>query len=789
MSATAPAILAPDRGVPGLGVAMNRESLIELLAEQLPECRDGIDILDARPVDVQYAPGERAQVLWKLNVHDRSTDRTGRQLVFAKALGEHESAPAEPLELVRRYGALRAQKRMSRDMPLRTPWLFEPRAHVLVHAFPLDPQLPRLLDVADPEAMKEALHRAWQPRGVRVRRVRIDTLSYTPEARAALRYEVLSEDKNTRIPELRRLVGKIDARRSPTRLFAGHWAVWRRAFGRVSVAPPVGYVAVSGLSLQEFLTGTRLADGAGQGAFIGYVRETARAIANIHALTLPVPATRGVDKEMSSVDRWIGVLTRIRPAQGPRLERLGHRLRNELAQHLRVMATVHGDFHLANVLADEHGVTLIDWDQVAHGDPMVDVGRVLASLRVSSLRIHGTLDGFADVEESFLRTYLDATGDDERRARLFESVALLVAAAAPFRLQRQGWEHSAELMIDEVERVLDVSCAGRQVAIAPAAPAHQITFAERRFWALDAAYAQALLVPIVHGAFGGDIEVTECAPKRQEAPRDRLHVRWSVKGYRGSERWRGALDGVSYSDDTERRRLRRLEIATAALADHPNALRLPRPLGHLGPLSMTVFTPVAGRRLLDVLNTDAGPAALRCVAAALATFHALTIDVGRQRETRRDVATVRRRLDRLSQAGHADARAAAALFDRLHPTWLAAGERRALTPRLLELSAIMIDGERSGLAVVDDLACAEPLVTAGSLVAQLAVSALEREELPAAAGQFRDAYVDASGCSADELHAFAALALLSQASQDGVRKRRARFVRPIVDYAASLIPS
>jgi hypothetical protein len=56
----------------------------------------------------------------------------------------------------------------------------------------------------------------------------------------------------------------------------------------------------------------------------------------------------------------------------------------------------------------------------ARRDPMVDVARVLASLRVSSLRVHGRLGGFVREEEGFLRSDLDVTAGDERRARWFE---------------------------------------------------------------------------------------------------------------------------------------------------------------------------------------------------------------------------------------------------------------------------------------------------------------------------------------------------------------------------------
>jgi Ser/Thr protein kinase RdoA (MazF antagonist) len=783
----APAGLGVDRTVPGLGIAMSREALMGLLGEHLPECRAGMQILDARVVDVQYTPGCGAQVLWKLSVQDPETGRTGRQLVFVQALRRDEPPPPEPRDLVARYTVLRGRKGLAREMPLRTPWLLVRPAHVLVHAFPLDPLLPTLMEIADPQAMREALHRAWHPRRVRVRQVRIDTLSYTPGARAAVRYDVLSEDKDTGLPEVRRLVGKLDVKRLPTRLFAGHWALWRQALGRVSVAPPAGYVAVARLSLQEFLTGTRLSELAGSGAFVGLVRETARAIARVHALTLPLLARRDPEKEMSTVDRWTTVLKRLRPAHGRRLDSLARRLRGELAARLRIEATVHGDFHLANVLADEQGVTLIDWDQMAHGDPMVDVGRVLASLRVSSLRLHGTIEGLADVQDGFLGAYLDATHGDERRARLFEAVALLVSAAAPFRLQREGWEQGAELMLDEVERTFELSLAGTRIYGTPPDLEREVPFEARPEWALNRPYAQALLVPVIHQSEGADIEVTECLPALQEQRRDRFQVRWSLKGHRGKARWRGSLNGIGFPGDSGRGRLRRLELATAVLQEHPGALQLPRPLGHLAPLSMIVFAAPRGHALATLLGTPLETQALGRTAAALAYFHSLRMDLRKERETAREVRSARRRIGRLEQAGHPSAPEVRALLDRLEPVLAARGERRAATILGLHPQHLRIADTSAAASLFVDVLWADPLLAAGGLLAHLATAALSRGHVPSAAGEFRRAYANAAGCGEDCLRTFEALALLSRACRVGLKPVGGPALPPIIRYAGSLV--
>ena len=771
-----------DPRVPGLALALKPELFLEMLAERLPECREGLAIREGRPVDVQYTPGVGAQVLWKIKASDPETGRTGRQFVFVRALAVDEPMSERPEVLIARYAELRSSGKMQSTMPLKTPWLVVPDAHIVVHAFPLDPALPSLLTVASPVAMKVALQRLWHTRRARVRRVQVDTLSYTPGARAAMQYEVLAEDRETRIPELRRMVGKIDVRRSPARLFAGHWAVWRESYGRVSIAPPVGYVAVARLSLQEFLTGTRLSDLTARGELVGRARQAARSIARIHELNLPVLKHRSVEKEMSGVERWTRVLSQIRPAQAARLSKMNDVLRSELAQRMRITATVHADFHLANILAERRSVTLIDWDQVAHGDPMLDVGRLLASLRVTALRMEDRLDALADVEDSFLDAYLESTGDDEGRARLFEAVSLITAAATPFRLQRDGWEEWADRMIDEVERVLALSRSGARIGGTPHDFRREIPFGERADWAADRVYAQALLVPLVHQSFSDDIELTECVPEVEDDRASLLRVRWNLKGFRGKARWRQRVEGISFPDSSGRNTLHRLLLAHDASSSNGNSLMLPRPLGRLGPLSFVVVEPFDGRRV----DPDDG-AAVERVASALAVFHSLEIPLAKERETRRFVRSVARRVRALRKMKHASGSAAHDVLESVRSVFDLLQEQRAPTIVPISLRRIRLTDSVVGLAEIHDVVSADPLSNAASLIAELYLAAIAGGSDAQSADRFRESYVGVAHAPQAALAAWEALALLRLGCSAAFRGADERAVGTLIDYSRDRI--
>jgi len=435
-----------DPAIPSLVTALDQNAVLEMLHRALAERGVALDSIRLKIRDVQYKPGVHCRLLYKIKFRNPQTGRTVRQLLSVQLLRTDESVPSPSQELLARYKALG-------ERVIPTPMLYLPKARMVLYAFPIDTSLPSLFDAIDRATMKQHLNRIWTQRKVRVRKVKVRLLGYTPQARAAFLYEVLREVKDTGLQEVRQLVGKIHAYKQAAKLFADAWALGRAANGRVCIATPVGYITSSNMTLQEKIEANRLAEFAGSQAFVNMVRQAAQAIASVHGLSFPQSSLRTPQKETQVLDRWANVLAAICPDQARRIERLRSRLAQEIEARVQMAGPVHGDFHPGNILTDGDHITLIDWDELAYGDPLVDVGRFLASLRVSALRVSASPEGLVDAEDAFLDEYLTLSQVDEKRVRLFEAISLLVAAGAPFRLQRPGWEEQTSLLIEEAERV------------------------------------------------------------------------------------------------------------------------------------------------------------------------------------------------------------------------------------------------------------------------------------------------------------------------------------------------
>jgi aminoglycoside phosphotransferase (APT) family kinase protein len=752
-----------DPKFPGLPHALDPDAIVDALRAALPECAEDITVEDGTVVDVRYRPGGPCWVLYRLKLR-RDGGRSRRQLVSGEVLPAGARPSQPPRELLARYAA-------HEGALLRTPVVHLPRIPMALHAYPVDASLPGLFDAAEPDAMRRHLDRLWERRGVRVRQVVTTPLGYTPHARAAFRYEVLSEARSSGVPELRRLIGKMHAKKPAERLFADQWAVWRAARGRVRMAPPVGYLGGVGLTLQEQVRGERLGGLVDAPEFGRWVRLTARALASLHELEVPLRTRRRPDEEAASVQRWAGVLLTIRPDLAARVGRLRDRLSAAVEARTTLSSPIHADFHHTNVLVDGERVTVIDFDEMAFGDPMVDVGRFLASLRVPGRRAFGSVRALNDTGDVFLQEYLRRRGGDEKRARLFEAAALLIAAGSSFRIQRATWVEEVSELVEEAERVFALASPAARV-VKPTTDRPRLTLEERARWAADGVFMQASLAPHVEERYGA--ELTDCDVTPQDTAGPGRRFVYDLRGWRGTRRWRVKLEGAVRQRGGLRRFSERLELLRAAIAGTPAGLTLPRPVGHVPTIGVLVWEPPAGTRLSAVIGTPRGTSAARRFGQGLAALHEVRAALECSPWTiEQEVDGVRARLDRTVRDGLR--RRAGDVLDTVEREGRALPAKFAPALRTLPPQHVLCDDGRIGLRRVDDVGLAHPSLDAADFLARVTLLALtvpaEARAWTAVGGSFREAYEASVGWRPIGLCTLEAGALVRLACREAGRGR------------------
>jgi aminoglycoside phosphotransferase (APT) family kinase protein len=157
------------------------------------------------------------------------------------------------------------------------------------------------------------------------------------------------------------------------------------------------------------------------------------ALAAIHAVDLDATGLSGLAKHEAYAERqlrrwarqWDDLATREQPLVKELASTLGARI--PLQQEV---ALVHGDYHLRNVIfdpADARVRAVVDWELCTLGDPLADLGGLLAYWPRPGddpqvPRGLSILDGFAE-RDALVEAYADATGRDVTPVAFWQALA------------------------------------------------------------------------------------------------------------------------------------------------------------------------------------------------------------------------------------------------------------------------------------------------------------------------------------------------------------------------------
>ncbi len=148
----------------------------------------------------------------------------------------------------------------------------------------------------------------------------------------------------------------------------------------------------------------------------------ARTLATIHEVDLEAVGLSDLASHAPyaarQLKRWSRQWDASRTRELPALEALTELLRRTMPEQ-RELTLVHGDFHIRNVIADPATGGLravLDWELSTLGDPLADIGSLLAYWPEAGdpptgLFAASTLPGFAD-RRALAETYLAASGRD-----------------------------------------------------------------------------------------------------------------------------------------------------------------------------------------------------------------------------------------------------------------------------------------------------------------------------------------------------------------------------------------
>jgi aminoglycoside phosphotransferase (APT) family kinase protein len=166
------------------------------------------------------------------------------------------------------------------------------------------------------------------------------------------------------------------------------------------------------------------------------------ALVDLHAIDVNEAGLSTLGKPAGFVDRqvrgWTERWNKSKTSEIPEMEALAGWLRREMPADPDRPSVVHGDFKLDNVMLDASDVSrlvaVFDWEMCALGDPLVDVGILLAYWTRSEPPEHrDALTSITDrpgwfTRDEIVERYATRSGHDLSRIHFYETFALFKIA-------------------------------------------------------------------------------------------------------------------------------------------------------------------------------------------------------------------------------------------------------------------------------------------------------------------------------------------------------------------------
>ena len=202
-----------------------------------------------------------------------------------------------------------------------------------------------------------------------------------------------------------------------------------------------------------------------------------KTLAKIHAVDIDEVGLAGLASHkpyaQRQLKRWAGQWELSKTRELPELDDLTRRLVAAAPQR-QELTLVHGDFHLRNVITSESTgevVAVLDWELSTLGDPLADMGSLLAYWPAAGEDIAGdfpapALDGFPDRAE-MAQVYLSETARDAETLKYWHALGLWKVAVIAEGVMRRAIDepqNKAAAGTPTVQRIDALVAAARDVA-------------------------------------------------------------------------------------------------------------------------------------------------------------------------------------------------------------------------------------------------------------------------------------------------------------------------------------
>jgi hypothetical protein len=452
--------LSPQEAQPDFAPAFDEEVMKGYLQGALfGSGHAGYTVERCTPTRPLYIPGECCILRYRCEARNAASGAAIEPLVMGRVFLDQRACAAYMSE---KLAPLVARMRGRPEVaPFAAPATIIEPLNLVVHVWPVDGELPTLVEATDRRRMIEVF-REVLPETLEepfaVQDCQIELASYRRRARCVLRYtvtgkaadsdealslivygKVIGAGKETLAsPMIHALLDQVRQRGDGYRFTLPRSLGWRPDLKLALLEASPGRERQIRRAIKARLRGRPPPDAPPLEEMIAICANVA---ATLHTSSLNVGPVRTIDDHLARLGRGIAVVRQFAPDFGDRARSWLEQIAAFAGQSEPLeLCLNHGDFNHGQLLFDAASGALLDLDTLCQAEPAFDLGKFLANLRahIEKLRrrasVSSTLgDELAEeLAERFLRAYVTAAGDqledeEQLRARttLYEAIALL----------------------------------------------------------------------------------------------------------------------------------------------------------------------------------------------------------------------------------------------------------------------------------------------------------------------------------------------------------------------------
>ena len=395
-----------DPQFPQLHVALDPPLMQGLLQSALLGSLDnrgqGLVVESCLIEEKRYKPGQSFVLSYRLHLHDARTGAKHEQVVSARLCRPDE-------------GLAEFHRARSRQL-VRTPGVralaYLPEIEMVVWSFPNDRKLSHLPKLLDVEFLRTCLPEELRALGVdeskEIAAIMPEILHYLPERSCMIRYHLSVKDRSTGKCGGLTIYGKNYRDEDGAEVYS----IMRQLSAQMpGSAIPLGYDQEMRILWQSHVPGEpflweTLQTSEMEDTFSGI----ARCVAKFHGCTVHTDRRFDLADIHESLMDTIVAARQVYPDFEDRIASLVSAL---LAQHSSMgwsetlTTPIHRDLKMRNFLIDGKNITIIDMDCVCLGNPLSDLGSLIANFYLNGIRAGCHHDRIREAVEVFCRAYAE----------------------------------------------------------------------------------------------------------------------------------------------------------------------------------------------------------------------------------------------------------------------------------------------------------------------------------------------------------------------------------------------